>query len=210
MPLIEPPAIPSCYPESALMNQTSPHRLSLPPYRDCKTLLWRVPAREHNQNKFEHRIQPSDNPASERGTIMKELRRCLLQQSGNETWGNLLEVENVFCSKNLISRVLSHIAFRKRNSKGENFQKQIYLAHYDAKLLSQQGKQSKVESASHLLAFDSASSQGILLPVLVHHLQTLTTHGASFSWRIPKFFSGCPWLGWSRPLQRTESGEDPV
>jgi hypothetical protein len=31
-----------------------------------------------------------------------------------ETWGNLFEVENAFCSKNLISRVLSHIAFSKQ------------------------------------------------------------------------------------------------
>ena len=201
MPLIEPPAIPSCYPESALMNQTSPHRLSLPPYRDCKTLLWRVPAREHNQNKFEHRIQPSDNPASERGTIMKELRRCLLQQSGSETWGNLLEVENAFCSK--ISSPGSCPISPSGNVTRKLRIMQSCWANKENK--------AKWKVATHLLVFYRASSQGILLPVLVHHhLQTLTTHGASFSWRIPKFFLGCPWLGWSRPLQRTESGEDPV
>ena len=55
--------------------------------------------------------------------LWKKNKKMLAEQSGSETWGNLLEVENVFCSKNLISRVLSHIAFRKRNSKAEDYAK---------------------------------------------------------------------------------------
>ena len=44
------------------------------------------------------------------------------------TWGNLLEVENDFCSKNLISRVLSHIALREHKSnKGKNFDRIRYM-----------------------------------------------------------------------------------
>jgi hypothetical protein len=44
------------------------------------------------------------------------------------TWGNLLEVENAFCSKNLISKVLSHIALKElKSNKGKNFDKIIYM-----------------------------------------------------------------------------------
>jgi hypothetical protein len=92
---------------------------------------------EQNQNMFELIIQPSDNPASERGTGTESPRRYLLQQAGSKTWGNLLEVENAFCSRNLISRVLSHIACTEHNAKtGKDFESKIYLAHYDAKMLT--------------------------------------------------------------------------
>ena len=69
-----------------------------------------------NQNKFEFRIQPSDDPA-EREQVRKAQEDALLQQTESETWGSLLEVENAFCSRNLISRVLSHIACREHNAK---------------------------------------------------------------------------------------------
>ena len=132
--------------------------------------------------------------------LWKKNKKMLAEQSGSETWGNLLEVENAFCSK--ISSPGSCPISPSGNVTRKLRIMQSCWANKENK--------AKWKVATHLLVFYRASSQGILLPVLVHHLQTLTTHGASFSWRIPKFFSGCPWLGWSRPLQRTESGEDPV
>jgi hypothetical protein len=82
---------------------------------------------EHSQNIFQLKIQPCDNPASERGTGMESPRRSLLRQS--LTWGNLLEVENAFCRKNLISSVLSHIACRQHNAeKGKDFESK-YMNH---------------------------------------------------------------------------------
>jgi hypothetical protein len=51
-----------------------------------------------------------------RGTLRKNQREMIAT-----TWGNLLEVENAFCRKNLISRVLCHITLREHKSnKGNN------------------------------------------------------------------------------------------
>jgi hypothetical protein len=74
------------------------------------------------ENKPEFRIQLSHNPASKGGQLRRP-REMLAT-----TWGNLLEVENAFCSKNLISKVLSHIALKEHKSnKAKNFDKIIYM-----------------------------------------------------------------------------------
>lgn len=86
------------------------------------------------------------------------------------TCGNLLEVENAFCSKNLISRVLSHIALREHKSnKGKNLDRIIYMWRVMIPRCN--------EEDWHLLVFDCLTSQGILLSMRVHHLQTITVEG---------------------------------